>query len=66
MIETGSIKRRNFMTVGMRCGIALLAGPAAFAGTPAKRPCLPECSVTRRLVLEYGAEFGGTAVFGED
>ena len=66
MIEAGSIKRRSFMNVVTQCGIALLAGQAARAGVPGKRSCREGCSGVRRIMREYGAEFGGTAALRED
>ena len=66
MIEKGSIKRRNFMTAGIPCGIALLAGLTARAAAPAERPGRRPCSEIRRLMREYGAEFGGPAAVLEN
>lgn len=66
MIEAGSIKRRSFMNVVTQCGIALLAGKAVRAGVPKERSRRKGCSGVRRLMREYGPEFGGTAALRED
>jgi hypothetical protein len=61
MIEPGSIRRRTFMGTVMRFGITMLAGAAVHAGGPGAGSRCEENAGLRRLVREYGAEFGGKA-----
>ncbi len=66
MTKTGPIKRRGFMKLGMKCGIALLAARNVRGGIRERGSGSQEYAGIRRILRTYGSEFGATAALEED
>lgn len=66
MAQSGPLKRRGFMKLGMKCGLAFLTVRHVGGGFRGSGVHGTADARIRRILGKYGSEFGGTAGLKEN